>query len=92
MKAFKFTILFVAVLTASTFTNQCFSNYVTKSYAYFRVRTVPGTSDQKKKENEQSTTPKQQSTSSSKENSGIFCSESSNLRTRLAVTNGGAPK
>lgn len=93
MKSFKLLLLFTALVCTSLLVNQSVSNTRPESYACLRVRTVPGTSDQKKKDATHSTTvPKPAPTSKSKANSGFFCSETGNLKTKLAVIDGGAPK
>jgi len=93
MKSFKLLLLFAVLLSASSLVNQSLSNSKAESYAFLRVRTVPGTSDQKKKDATHSTTaPKPAPTSKSKANSGFFCSETGNMKTKLAITDGGAPK
>ena len=60
-------------------------------HADLRVRVVPGASDQKKKDTQHTADPKPAPTSK-KENSGFFCSETSAVKDKLAVANGGSPK
>jgi hypothetical protein len=57
----------------------------------YRVRTVPGSSDQKKKDPQQSTTPKLKSIPENNTHP-LFCSETTTLKSKLDVVNGGIPK
>ena len=90
MKALKILLVSAIFLTsfAAINTNSAFAE---KSVcADLRVRVVPGCPDQKKKDAKRLTPPKP--TPTAKSGSGFFCNETSVVKSKLAIANGGTPK
>lgn len=90
MKSIK-TILMTAMLFAVfTLVNE-FLLADTAAFTSYRVRTVPSSTEQKKKEPATETKPQVEIKQASIQSS-VSCSQTDAIKTRLAVSNGGAPK
>ncbi|MBA2422862.1 MAG: hypothetical protein H0V61_06515 [Chitinophagales bacterium] len=89
MKSLKIVSIILMIIISGSLVNQSFAGYISSHYSY-RVRTVPGSSDQKKKDAQQAA-PKPNS-DSEKNRQSFFSSKSADLKSRLDVVNGGTPK
>lgn len=92
MKSIKNLLLIAVLFAGFALVNQALSGYNSNNYASMRVRTVPGSTEQKKKEPAPAANPNPQSKSTANEDEAFFCNDSGTLKAKLAVTNGGAPR
>lgn len=92
MKSFKILLLAVVFTSGFALVNGALSGISSRSVASMRVRTVPGSTEQKKKETTPEATPKTQSKSTTREEGGFYCNDTGAIKAKLAVVNGGAPK